>query len=235
MSQDTEFVPAHLDGRFTHCADRGLTAYCKIFSSKSLGIFEQLTDKYHLDKQDFFRYLQLRHYFDKTIKPNDEEGMYLINVFIDAYKGKIGRKLISRIYLALQQNRGHSTLYIKTKWEKDADITLTEDDWSNICRTLSTTTASGMWREFLWKNIVRFFITPKIKAAQSNNPNHGRCWRECGNQSADHFHVFWGCPKISTYWSNVITKIRSMLDLDLDHSFSVIYLGNVPAILFKTR
>ena len=60
--------------------------------------------------------------------------MNLIDIFVNTYKGNSSRKLISRFYSALQEDRGLSTMYIKSRWEKDANIQLTEDDWLNICR-----------------------------------------------------------------------------------------------------
>ncbi len=63
-----------------------------------------------------------------------------------------------------------------------------------------TTTNSDLWREFNWKNIIRFFITPRIKQFQTGNQIVGECWRKFGNVMADHFHIFWDCNSIRTYW-----------------------------------
>ena len=99
--------------------------------------------------------------------------MNLIKIFVNTYKGNLSRKLISRIYSALQEDRGHSTMHITSRWEKEANIQLTEEDWLNIFRTFSTTSSSDLWREFTWKSTVRSFITPKTKSLQTNNPDQG--------------------------------------------------------------
>lgn len=163
VKYDTEFAPAGLDGRFKHWTNSGITSYCIISSTDGLHTFKKLIDTYNLGKEDFFRYLQLRHHFDKHIKTTEEKGRDLIRVFVDAYKGNTNRKLISRLYSYLQLDRGLSTMYVKKRWEKEANIEISEDDWLNICRTQSTTSSSGLWREFTWKNTLRFFITPNIK------------------------------------------------------------------------
>ena len=103
-----------------------------------------LQESHKLDRQDFYRYLQIRHHFDRKIQIDDEADLDLVKICIDAYRGKIRNKLGSRLYSCLQ----HSTLHIKTKWEKEANITLTEDEWLNICQINSSTTSSGQWREF---------------------------------------------------------------------------------------
>lgn len=79
----------------------------------------------------------------------------------------------------------------------------------------------------------KILITPKIQSLQSNNPDHGRCWRGCGHLSACQFHIFWDCPHISSFWPDIITLIKSMFNSDCDLSFSVIYLGNLPNELNK--
>lgn len=157
----------------------------------------------------------------------------MIKIFTDAYKGNSKRKLTSKIYSSSQLERGLSTLYIKLRWEKEANIALTEDDWLNICRTMCTTSSSDYWREYAWKNLLRYFITPKIKKSQSNNPEQGQCWRMCGNMSAGHFHIFWECPIISSYWTDIVKEIRFVISSELLFNFSVIYLGNVPTGLKK--
>lgn len=230
---DTDFTPAKLDSRFTYWTNLGITSYCTVSTNNVLVSFDYLRKKHNLEKQDLFRYFQLRNHFDKNIKTTGEEGMNLIEIFTKAYKGNLSRKLISRIYLALQMNRGFSTMYIKSRWEKEANIQIPEDDWLNICKTMSTTSSSDLWREFTWKNTLRFFITPRIKSLQTNNPAQGRCWRGCGNMSAGHFHIFWECPIISSYWENIIAAINSIINLQPDVSFGVIYLGNIPTDINK--
>ncbi len=230
---DMDFTPAKLDSRFKHWMNLGITSYCKVSTNTGLDSFEQLRKKHDLEKQDLFRYFQLRDYFNKNIKTIGEEGSSLIGIFINAYKENSSRKLISRLYSTLQMDRGHSTMYIKSRWEKETNIQLNEKDWLNICRTSSTTSSSDLWREFTWKNTARFFITPKIKSLQTKNSDHGQCWRGRGNMAAGHFHTFWECPNISAYWVDVIAVIRSLFNLQSDLSFSVIYLGNIPIELNK--
>lgn len=73
-------------------------------------------------------------------------------------------------------------MYVKSSWEKGANIELSEEDWINTCRDHSTTSSSGLWTP-------RFFCPKKIK--QSKIPENGQCWRMCGNICADRVHIFW--------------------------------------------
>ena len=78
-------------------------------------------------------------------------------------------KETSVIYKRLRESKALSTTYIKNKWEKELDTEITTEEWLNICETQQTTTNSRAWREFGWKNVTRYFITPKISSRQSGS------------------------------------------------------------------
>lgn len=227
VAYDNDFKPAQLDSRFKQWTLKGITSYCTISANTGLKSFQHLTDTYILEKQDFFRYLQLRNHYNKNIKNNDKMEINMINIFIDAYKGGTHKKLISRIYSSIQSSKNHSTLYVKDKWEKEANIILSDDEWLNICKTQYTTTSSGQWREFSWKNIIRFFITPKRKYLQNGKPESTFCWRQCNASMADYFHIFWKCPTIQPFWLEIVNEIKLVLGFETEYSFSTIYLGNI--------
>ena len=134
---------------------------------------------------------------------------------------------VSRIYLRLQLYKNTSTSY-KCNWEREANTALTEDDWPNICEINSSTTSSGKWTEFPWKNIIRFFITPRRRYLQSGRTECGRCWRQCNNVMADHCHIFWCCPVIQLA---VVKEINSILGFDTEYNFHTVHLCNLPADL----
>ena len=106
----------------------------------------------------------MRDYYDKEIKPElSEEGNEVINVSIKAYK-EGSKKVISKLYQGLQKQKGDNTEYIRLKWEKEFEIEISQEDWHLICETQHSTTCPKRWREFVWKNLSRFFITPQIKS-----------------------------------------------------------------------
>ncbi len=138
---------------------------------------------------------------------------------------------LSQLYLSIQSNKEHSTREVKLKWEREASLAISEEEWLNICSVQANSTSSGMWREFCWRNLIRYFITPKLKSIQNGETGSGLCWRKCGEQLADHFHVFWSCPTIQPYWQEVTQVIYNIFDDAIDYSFSTMYLGNLPAHL----
>lgn len=225
---DRDFTPAKNDARFKNWCSKGITAYWKIITDNGLETFQQLSEKYYLRKDDFFRYLQLRHHFNADIRSKNMENSPLVMLFINICRGKLTKKHVSAVYSLLQSGKRFSTMYIKQRWENEIGMNITEDDWLNICETIATTSSSDLWREFTWKNTLRYFITPKIREQQTKNSQHGNCWRKCGQKSAGHFHIFWGCSKITPYWTDIIRYIKMILGLQLEETFSVFYLGNIP-------
>ena len=160
---DSTFMPAKQDGGFKIWCYRGMTAWCVLENNGILESFTDLKGKYRLEKQDFFRYLQLRDYYNREIKGRPSmEVNGVIQIFKKIYRGKKLR-FISAIYTALISD-GFSTNYIKKKWETELEVEITEAEWLQMWRTHQTTTNSRIWREFSWKNLIRFFyITKNLK------------------------------------------------------------------------
>ena len=76
-------------------------AHDKDFKPANSGVlvdFQKRSARYHLEKQDFFRYLQVRSHFNSNIKTTEDCNSDLITILIDAYKSKLNRKCIDRIY-----------------------------------------------------------------------------------------------------------------------------------------
>ena len=112
---DKDFKPAELDFRFKQWIHEGITSYSLIATSTGLKSFQQLTETCNLEPQDFYRYLQLRHHFERNIKMNGNTEFDLIDIFVGAFKGNTQKKLVSRIYSCLQSAKNHSTLYCMWK------------------------------------------------------------------------------------------------------------------------
>ena len=58
------------------------------FNQNGLGKLPTASKSHNLDRQDFYRYLQIGHHFDGNIKIDDEADLDLINIFIDVIEAK---------------------------------------------------------------------------------------------------------------------------------------------------
>lgn len=153
-------------------------------------------------------------------------------MFVKAYKSKLFKKIIGELYGHITNLRGHSTSYIREKWEKELGVEIMPDEWEIIIGTQITTTNSQKWRDFSWKNIVRYFITPKLKSRQTGQLPE--CWRECGHCPADHTHVFWGCTVLDSFWEGVQCIVKKVLGFDINFTCVSFYLGNIDQKLSKS-
>ncbi|XP_049891866.1 uncharacterized protein LOC126384694 [Epinephelus moara] len=195
---DIDFIPNRTDSIFKIWMEKGLTAYCCFIHNGSVKSFDDLKREYGLEKQDFFRYLQVRHRLN-TILTEDLRSD-ILKVFVSSYKSGSVKRLMSRLHKSFQYSSKSNTLHIKCRWEREGDLVIPEDEWENICKLQWKTTTSHSWREFGWKNIMRFFITPAQKRHQGSGTN---CWRMCGSDTANHYHLFWDCPKLLSYWHDI--------------------------------
>lgn len=189
-ADDSEFTPKRMDGRFKIWITKGVTTYLSFTHKGIFKSFESLQKDNGLEKDDFFffRYLQVRHYFNKNLKGKLETGdPGFMEVFLSLIKPRSDNKIISKLYHGILISKQENTEYIKKKWEKEIQINITQESWEKICHLQWVSTCSNTWREFCWKNITRFFITPIQKRHRGNGD---ACWRLCGTTGANHFHIF---------------------------------------------
>lgn len=66
-AHDSDFIPNRVEGGFEGWKQKGLTFYYTLYTKGTIECFEKLKLKYGLEKHDFYRYLQIRHYLNKKI------------------------------------------------------------------------------------------------------------------------------------------------------------------------
>lgn len=222
---DTDFIPNKSDSRFKLWVEKGLTTYSSFVHKGAFNSFESLQKEHGLHQSDFYRYLQVRHYFNQSVGGTLElgEASDLTRVFLLANSSGACNKAVSKLYNGLLQLKANNTLYIKEKWEKEGNLVLNVEEWSRICRAQWAMTSSTSWREFSWKNLVRFFITP----LQKRHLGQGTaCWRLCGSNEAHHFHIFWDCPTLTPFWQMIHKHLEAIFDVTIPFVFSMLFMGN---------
>lgn len=68
IASDSNFNPPRYDRGFKQWTTRGITAWCTLVKDEQLESFQNMKEKYNLDKQEFYRYLQLRDYYLKEVR-----------------------------------------------------------------------------------------------------------------------------------------------------------------------
>uniref|UniRef100_A0A3P9LQY6 Reverse transcriptase domain-containing protein n=1 Tax=Oryzias latipes TaxID=8090 RepID=A0A3P9LQY6_ORYLA len=222
---DKDFKPAKDDSTFNQWRTKVVTAFATITNKNKMRDFQDLKVEFGLTNHDFFRYLQVREYFNKAIRSEEgSEQNPVLEVIIGAYQHKTS-KTISKLYRSLISCQKNTTLYVKEKWEKEMSITISEKEWYSTCASTQSSTTSLKWREFNWKNLMRFFITPSIKSKLSANPQ--MCWRQCGAVNANHSHIFWNCSQIGPFWHSIHHVLTNALRYTIPFKQVVLHLGNI--------
>lgn len=132
---DSDFTANKFDSRFKVWINKGITSLCSITQKEVIVSFQTLMVNFPLQKQDFYRYLQLRHYYNHKLKNKDirEASKPLVQLFTKAYESNIKRGVISQLYKSLQNLETSSTKYIQEKWEREGGFTITDNEWEDIC------------------------------------------------------------------------------------------------------
>lgn len=68
IAYDSDFIPNQSDNRFKLWTNKGITSFCTIIEKGEILSFQVLKEKVLLENQDFYRYLQVRSYYDKKNK-----------------------------------------------------------------------------------------------------------------------------------------------------------------------
>ena len=117
---DTDFLPNRGDKRFVSWVEKGLTTYLSFTHKGAIPSFQCLKAKHDLQQNDFFRFLQIRDYFNQNCRTIDlsaaELAFYKI---LKSASSSTLKKSISRLYDSLLHATNENTLHIKDKWEKE--------------------------------------------------------------------------------------------------------------------
>jgi len=230
FAYDPEFRPSTHDRRFRGWIGNGLSTYYSLLKQGNVMSFQELKDKFNLQNQDLFRYLQIRDFINrKLLIREDATGVEIIGLFKSAYADSTYQKIVSDLYVALQNMKGDNTLNIKGRWETEGNLIISTEEWERICEHQWKMTSSPTWREFSWKNVSRFFCTPAQKRHYTHQSD---CWRLCGETLANHFHVFWSCPSVAPFWRNVHGVLEAVFGVDIPFDFKTMYLSDLEELNF---
>ena len=145
---DSDFLPNRKDKTFESWTKKGLTTYLSFTEKNVLDSFQHLQNKHGLEKNDFFRYLQLRDYFNHHCKPTDlTKAESEVHKILKAAGESFPRKSIPKLYNVLLYGKNENTLHIKEKWEKEAILEPSEEAWEEIWSFQWSSTSSMIWRE----------------------------------------------------------------------------------------
>lgn len=223
ISKDPDFKANKMDNIFNIWAEKGLVRFYQLFKNDELQSFEDLSKQFNIPKKHFHKYLQARSYvFCKLGK--EVKHLHPLVVFLANYSNRTPTNIMSKLYKILS-NQDEKITNIRLKWEEELLLKITDEDWMEICSNVHKTTGSLFWREFAWKILIQFFLTPKSMEKYKGN---SKCWRNCGENEADYLHIFYTCKVIQIFWKEAIEIIEDLFQKKLELKPENVIIGKIP-------
>lgn len=142
----SDFLSNIHDNRFRMWVSKGLTTNYSLAHEGTFLSFKTLKQKYRLGQDNFYRYLQVRHYFDQNIKiimENSELGF--VESFSTLLKSHYLSRMISKLYKSIQHAKVINSEYSKRSWETEGSVLIHSENWAKMCQLQWTTTISNTW------------------------------------------------------------------------------------------
>lgn len=191
----------------------GVVQFKQLFNHNILKEFSSLKAEFGLPKQDFFKYLQLRHLITKLEKQNQlaKEGSELEDIVLNLRPSK---GAISKIYKCLSEYQDSCFNTLRTSWQKDLNMGISDQQWDIICKNTFLGMSCNKVTEQNYKFMHRVYITPQRLNRMFPNLS-SKCSR-CKTQVGTMLHMFWECKQLTGFWDLVhglmVEQTKSPLD-----------------------
>ncbi len=211
---------------FAKWRENGIHQIQHLFTENKLKSFADLRSEYEILKQDFYKYLQIRHLIN-TLKGEQHLSLGLTNLEEILVKSKSLKGKISVIYSALIDHYSSSLTPLRNTWQKNMGCVFDEDQWDTVCQDVFSSLSCNKIIEQNYKFMHRTYLTPRRLSKMFPNSSP-RC-HHCKIRKGSIMHVFWECSKLKLSWTAVhdltvkvvetpldITPIRYLFGMELD-------------------
>ncbi|XP_071967750.1 uncharacterized protein [Engystomops pustulosus] len=207
---------------FSPWEGKGIWFLHQLLEGETFKSFEQLQESFHLTHTQFYKFLQLRHASEKTIK---DERIQTSNhsVLKIVVGGGSSKGIISCIYSRLlEEYLKEHPLNIKEKWEADLGE-ISDTQWDVVLESIPSLSPSEAQRLSQIYILHRVYKTPSLlhKIGLRNDS----CCPRCSAPNAKLFHMMWECKELEEFWKQVLHLIRKVLSVDLEPDPRACLLG----------
>ena len=134
------------------------------------------------------------------------------------------KKPLSKLYKLLSSTDNNIYLPINN-WEKDLNINVNIDFWTNICKNTFNMSNNTNIQLIQYKINHRVHIT-QHKMYKMGFTDSDLC-THCTLHTADNYvHALWQCPPVHQFWQEIITNLSLLLGCSLPLSPSLCLLGD---------
>ena len=215
------FQPSLSDDAFQLWNRNGIKRLKNLYIDGMFPSFELLKKKFNLPQTHFFRFLQIRNYIRTNTNtfPNLERHQMDSMFAVDPSS----RGVISYIHDNISSRFDPSLEFLKTAWEGDLGISLTEELWSDAQSNVHTASVCARHGLIQFKVLHRLHYS-KVKLSKMY-PNTDPMCDRCKAFPATLGHMFWSCPKLSNYWNSIFKALSDVLGYSIDPDPVMAVLG----------
>lgn len=195
-----------------------------IYNDQGLLSFSDIKDAFNLPGSSFFFYLQLRSALKAHGVPwqNPLPNHPLRELFIKHAKNK---GMVSKIYHFLLVT-DLVTLPIQKVWERDCPDITRDFKWVDVWSSINEASRNPDHQHIHFNFLHRTYLTP-VKLHHMKVVTTPLCTL-CSLQAQGTFiHMFWDCPPVGQFWSNVASKLSELLQLTVPVSICVLVLNDL--------
>ena len=202
-----KFPPAASDPTFGAWHSKGIKSIRCLYIGGTFASFAQLSEKFDIPRTHFFRYFQIRNFVQTNIGsfPNLPPSNVLDQILSFTSPS---RRLISILYDTICNITPCPLGGIKEQWETDLGEELCDSQWAAILDLIHSSSTCARHGLIQLKIVLRVHLT-NAKLARIYPTIDPSCPR-CKAQPADHMHMFWSCPNLTKFWSDIFNAYSKM-------------------------
>lgn len=199
----------------------GIGSIGDLYIGGTFATFKQLQEKFKLQKNHFFRYLQIRNYVKthltnfETVTPNTLENS--IKCFARSHSR------ISHLYDALLSLGLPKTDTLKDKWETELGIPISQFVWEECLEYIHECSINTRHCLIQFKILHRLHYS-KVKLHKifpDVSPLCEKC--ECSEATLSHSYAL--CHKLWNYWGDIFNFLSRILEVQINPDPVLIILG----------
>lgn len=220
------FKPSLMDAAFRLWYKKGIHCVGDLFIDGVFCSFDQLVKKYNIPMLHRFRYFQVRDFIRTHFLsfPSEPPPSPLVECL------KLKPHLpgcVSQIYSIIQNINCHPLHHLRTQWGEDLNTELSEETWQRVIQKIHTSSIC------VRHGLIQFKVVNRLHSCRAKlariypglDPNCVRC-----NQApATLGHMFWTCPKLCTFWSEIFNTFSYICKKKIDPDPATATFGVAPS------
>ncbi len=217
------FAPSLTDPSFQLWHRRGIKCVMDLFKKGHFISFEQLKKDFSIPQSHFFRYLQVRSYV-KTHFPSTTPQSTWIDECLNM--DPVDRGLVSVLYDNIQRAAALSLKHLARLWEEELRTTISDADWQTAITLVHSSSICIRHGLLQFKVLHRLHLSASklAKLYPGPDPTCIRCRRDLASLS----HMFWLCPKLSSFWTGIFDTLSYMCNKIISPNPLTALFGVIP-------